>query len=246
MHHITAQPLRRSEHTQKEITITLQVIHNAFFCFQFVGNTDFGLPVFFLTHKLQMYCKRLNRSDCFMSECCIRLLKTSHMCLKIYTVWSWFPYLVWSSCHDRDPGHICAIKTRLVCVAPGEPSCKFLRGMPPAAASQREPQCKASEVTLFGPNHSVRKGGARERRRRRETCGFEQTSPQRRYKQQAGSSPGTWEIFCGQQYWEMASYKLPFSWENRETAQQQPLWMTKTGGQEGTPINPQRLCFIST
>lgn len=140
-------------HSKFQICFACKVIHS----WEFVGNTDFGLPVFFFSYtKTADVLQHLNKSGYFMSECCIRLLKTSHMCHKIYTVWSRFPYLVWSSCHDRDPGHICAIKTRLVCIAPEEPSCKLLRGMPPAAASQREPRCKASEVTLFGPKHSVR------------------------------------------------------------------------------------------
>lgn len=47
-------------------------------------------------------------------------------------------------------------KTWFVCIEPEEPSCKFLRGMPPAAASQRGAQCKTSEVTLFRPKQSVR------------------------------------------------------------------------------------------
>lgn len=47
-------------------------------------------------------------------------------------------------------------KTWFACIEPEEPSCKFLWGMPPAAASQRGAQCKTSEVTLFRPKQSGR------------------------------------------------------------------------------------------
>ncbi len=56
--------------------------------------------------------------------------------------------------------HYLLHKTWFVCIEPEEPSCKFLRGMPPAAVGSNLTkggvQCKTSGVTLFGPKQSER------------------------------------------------------------------------------------------
>lgn len=71
----------------------------------------------------------------------------------------WFSGLVQSNCEATVTPQYLLHKTQFVCIEPEEPSCKFLWGMPPAAASQKGLQCKTSEVTLFGPKQSVRKEG---------------------------------------------------------------------------------------